>query len=224
MAARRVRWDRVERPAIVTALVAVNLVVYVLVSGGRVVGGGSGRDLLGTLGLFGPAVAAGDWYRLVTSGFIHFGLIHLGFNMLALYRFGGAFEADYGPMAFVGLFSASLLAGSAGALLASPSALSGGASGAVFGIIGASALMLRRRGLGVWQSEVGGLLLINLLFTFVIPGISVGGHIGGLVGGLVVAAATPEAPLSKVAVSRVIAVAAAVSVVSIAVALLVAGQ
>lgn len=209
---------------VTTVLVGVNIVAFLLMSGQGLGGDGARWNLEAVLALFGPAVAAGEWYRLVTSGFVHFGLIHLAFNMLALYRFGGLFESTYGRLPFAGLFVASLLAGSFGALLASPQALSGGASGAVFGIVGAAAVALRRRGLNVWQSDVGGLLIINLVLTFVIPGISVGGHLGGLLGGMAVAAATADAPLSRAQRSRSLVVAVAVAALAVAGAILRAGM
>ena len=150
-----------------------------------------GRSAVSTnLALFGPAVASGEWYRLVTSGFVHYGIFHLGFNMLLLYRFGVMLESVLGPIAFLALYLASALGGSFGAVLLSPTALTAGASGAVFGLVGATAVGLRRRGVDVWRTDVGGLLALNLVITFVIPGISIGGHLGGLLGGVAVGLTT----------------------------------
>jgi membrane associated rhomboid family serine protease len=158
-------------------LIAINVVVFVLTS--------AEGKLQSQLSLFGPAVANGDWYRLVSSGFVHYGLLHIGFNMLLLYQVGLLLEPALGRLRFVALYFAALLAGSFGALLLSPTVLSAGASGAVFGLFGAAAVGLRQRGVKVMQTGIGTLLVINLILTFAIPGISVGAHVGGLVGGAV---------------------------------------
>jgi membrane associated rhomboid family serine protease len=139
------------------------------------------------LGLFGPAVADGEWWRIVTSGFLHFGILHLAFNMLLLWWLGQMLEPSLGRVRYVLAYAVSLLAGSLGALLLDPDALTGGASGAVFGLMAAAVLLLRRRGVDPMQSGLGGLLVINLLLTFLRPGISIGGHLGGLVGGALAA-------------------------------------
>ncbi|MGH3850594.1 MAG: rhomboid family intramembrane serine protease, partial [Pseudonocardiaceae bacterium] len=113
------RLNATSGPVVTKALVGLNLAVFLATSLSTMVPG-SALDVPAVLGLFGPAVAAGDWYRLVTSGFVHFGLFHLGFNMLALYRFGGSLEPALGRTRFLALYLASLLAGSFGALLADP--------------------------------------------------------------------------------------------------------
>lgn len=176
-------------PVVTKAVIVINVVVFVLTvmsSGGSLTGDG-GR-LQGELALFGPAIQYGQWwelYRLATAGFVHFGLIHLAFNMVILYRFGEMLEPALGPVRFTGLYLASLLTGSFGALLLSPHAFTGGASGAVFGLVAAAAIGLHQRGINVWQSGVGGLIVVNLVITFLIPGISIGGHLGGLLGGII---------------------------------------
>ena len=137
--------------------------------------------------LAGPAVADGDWWRIVTSGFLHFDLIHIGFNMALLYWLGQTLEPALGRIRFALLYAVSLLAGSLGVLVLDPGALTGGASGAVFGLMGATMLVLNRRGISPMQSGLGGLLVINLLLSFR-PGVSIGGHLGGLAGGLVAGA------------------------------------
>ena len=168
------------------AILGLNLVVFLLTSGQSLAGSGQRGDLAQRLALFGPAIARGEWYRLVTSGFVHYGIIHIAFNMLLLHRFGSMLEERLGRTRFAALFLASLLAGSFGALATSPYALTAGASGAVFGLVGATAVGMRRHGIDLWHSDVGGLLAVNLVLTFVIPGISVGGHLGGLAGGALV--------------------------------------
>jgi membrane associated rhomboid family serine protease len=103
--------------------------------------------------------------------------------MLLLYQLGSMLEPALGRIRFLALYFAALLAGSFGALLLTPTALTGGASGAVFGLFGAAAIGLYHRGVNVWQTGIGGLLVINLILTFAIPGLSIGGHLGGLAGG-----------------------------------------
>ncbi|MBI4884691.1 MAG: rhomboid family intramembrane serine protease [Actinobacteria bacterium] len=128
-----------------------------------------------------------EWYRLITSGFVHFGFIHLAFNMFALYQLGQLVERAVPHIQFALLYFASLLGGSLGVLLVegtgrSPTA---GASGAVFGLLGAAAVGLHRRGINVFSTGIGTALLLNLFITFSIPGISIGGHLGGLVAGAI---------------------------------------
>ncbi|MEZ5257454.1 MAG: rhomboid family intramembrane serine protease [Ilumatobacteraceae bacterium] len=129
---------------------------------------------------------AREWYwRLVTSGFIHFGLIHLGFNMFALWSLGQLLEPITGRLEFALLYLASLLAGSAGVMLLDKNGITGGASGAVFGLFAAAAVALRQRGINPFRTSIGTVLLLNLLLTFTVPGISIGGHLGGLIGGAI---------------------------------------
>jgi membrane associated rhomboid family serine protease len=138
-------------------------------------------------GLFGPFVAEGEWYRLVTGGFLHDGLIHIGFNMFALYFLGRLLEPAVGTVRFVGIYVASLLGGAFGALLLSPDALTIGASGAVFGIFGAAFVIARRRGVDDVARSIGIILLLNLAISASDPRISLGGHLGGLVTGVLCA-------------------------------------
>jgi membrane associated rhomboid family serine protease len=176
------RWNATAGALATKTIVGLNVAVFLVTAAqGGVLG--RGGDLQSRLALYGPAVAGGEWYRLVTAGFVHYGLIHLAFNMVLLYRFGEMIERAVGRVRFVALYTGALLAGSFGALLLTPNAVTAGASGAVFGLVGAAALGMRQRGISVWQSGVGGLLLINLVLTVMIPGISVGGHLGGLAGG-----------------------------------------
>ncbi len=128
-------------------------------------------------------VAHGDWWRLLTAAFLHYGPIHLGMNMLALWWFGRPLEAALGRGRFIGLFVASGLAGSAGALLFKPLAPTVGASGAIFGILGA-AIVLERQRTYVFGGSAMTMLVLNLAFTFAVPNISIGGHLGGLAGGM----------------------------------------
>ena len=168
-------------PYLTWALVAVNVVAF-LPSFGTT---GRGADL--GVRAFEVAVL-GEWWRIVSAGFLHFNLLHLGFNMLLLWWLGGMLEPALGRLRYGLLYLVSLLAGSLGALALSPDAYTGGASGAVFGLMAAAFLFQRRRNVDPMQGGLGGLLLVNLLLTFARPGISIGGHLGGLVGGAAVAA------------------------------------
>lgn len=207
-------------PVITKAIIILNVAVFVLTvmdNGGSL--SGDGGRLQGDLALFGPAIQYGEWwelYRLVTAGFIHFGLIHIAFNMVILYRFGEMLEPALGPVRFAGLYLASLLSGSFGAMALSPHAFTGGASGAVFGLVAASAIGLHQRGVNVWQSGVGGLIVVNLAITFIVPGISIGGHLGGLVGGFLVGAFMLRVPTTRRSVIDGVLVAAIVSALAVA--------
>lgn len=129
------------------------------------------------------------WYRLVTSGFVHFGIIHLAFNMFLLYQLGNMLEPALGRVRFTLVYFAGLFGGSLGILLLQPGGLHGGASGAVFGLLGAAAAGLMRRGINPLSTSIGTLLVMNLFLTFTIPGISIGGHLGGVIGGGIAGAA-----------------------------------
>jgi len=135
-------------------------------------------------------VADGDLWRPVTGGFLHaqgsFGFIHIAFNMYLLFILGQLLEPSLGKWRFGGIYFASLLSGAFGAILmASPNTYTVGASGAVFGLMGAGVVFLRARGVDPMQSGLGPTILINLAFPFLFPGlnISIGGHLGGLLGG-----------------------------------------
>jgi membrane associated rhomboid family serine protease len=154
-------------------------------SGGLTTAGGS---VVIDFGLQGFGVADGEWYRIVTGAFLHAGLLHIGFNMFLLFILGRMLEPALGTPRFVFLYFASLLAGSFGALaLTDPLQITVGASGAVFGILGATVLIARDRGFNEIAGQLGFLLIINLAFTFGASNISVGGHLGGLVGGVICA-------------------------------------
>jgi membrane associated rhomboid family serine protease len=169
-------------------LIGLCVVAFVaeLFSGGSI-GGLGGASLTSDGGLFGPAVATGEPYRVVTYSFLHAGLLHLGFNMFALYILGTLLEPAIGSRRFVGIYVVSVLGGALGALLVDPNELTVGASGGVFGLMAAAFLIARNRGLDHLASQIGFFVIINLFITFAIPGISIGGHIGGLIGGGLVA-------------------------------------
>jgi membrane associated rhomboid family serine protease len=178
------RTSRGATDALVTkTLIAINIGIYLLTA---VQGSGlnsPGGTLFLKMALFGPAVAAGDWWRLITAAFLHANIIHIAFNMLALWWFGAPVENYLGRLRFVGLYLVSGLAGSAGALVANPTAVTVGASGAIFGILGAMAI-LEWQATGRLAGNAMTLIVINLALSFAIAGISIGGHIGGLIGGV----------------------------------------
>ncbi|AWW38606.1 rhomboid family intramembrane serine protease [Streptomyces cadmiisoli] len=179
-------------------LIVINLAVFVLV---RV-----RPSLLGSLVLIGewpPApwgstegVAEGEWYRLITSMFTHEAVWHIAFNMLSLWWLGGPLEAALGRARFLTLYLVSGLAGGALTyLLEGPSTASLGASGAIFGLFGATAVLMRR--LNYDMRPVLVLLAINLIFTFGWSNIAWQAHIGGLVAGLVMGYAMVHAPRER---------------------------
>ncbi len=179
--------SRADAPA-TYALIALNALAYLA----EVAAGGGGLTPTGSsaifdFGLFGPSVANGEWYRLLTSGFLHASIVHIGFNMFALFWLGRLLEPAIGTPRFVALYFASLFAGSFGAILLSPDTLTIGASGAVFGIFGATFVIARSRGVDALASSIGIILLLNLAITFGRPEISIGGHLGGLVAGVLCA-------------------------------------
>lgn len=189
-------WD--GKPLVTLTLIAVNVAVFLVdvASAGR-----SGGNLLnfagGPLADKGALVAAasengfridagvglGEWWRIFTSGFLHAGLLHLGMNMLALWVFGSQLEPALGRLRFLALYVTSLLAGAFAVLLFTPYAVTVGASGAIFGLLGVAFIYQRAQGINPWRSGIGALIVINVLISFTIPGISIAGHIGGLIGG-----------------------------------------
>ncbi len=126
-----------------------------------------------------------EYWRLVTSGFLHYSVLHIAFNMFFLYIMGTMLEPAIGHLNFAVLYLTSLLAGSFGALLFTPDALTVGASGACFGVLGGLFVVARARRISIWSSGLGPTLLINIVFSLSVRGISIGGHLGGFVGGAI---------------------------------------
>ena len=152
------------------------------------------------------ARAIGEPWLLFTSGFLHANLMHVGFNGLLLWQLGHLLEPLLGRGRYVALYTAGLFGGSLGVVLVSwvsvmagisgidlvgrilggnPFQLTIGASGAVFGLMGAAMVVLRSRGVNPWRTSIGTLVALNLVLTFIVPAISVGGHLGGLLAGVV---------------------------------------
>ena len=169
-------------PRATIALIVICVLAY-LAEGNFGMSGGGGA-LFRDGALFGPLVADGEWWRLITYGFLHAGLLHIGFNMLLLWLLGREMEPQLGTPKFLGVYFASLLAGAFGALLFSPDAATVGASGAIFGLMGAAAAILYSRGINPLHTDIGMLILFNLGLGFFVSNVSIGGHIGGLVGGV----------------------------------------
>ena len=181
-------------------LIGINVAVFVL----QLLGGGpSGTDggIFTQGALCGNAIGDGgicggggqliesggsEWWRIVTSGFLHGGFIHLGLNMFVLYILGQVLEPAIGTARFVALYLVSLIAGAVGALLLSePFTFTVGASGAIYGLFIATILIARQRGMSDVVQQLAFWLVINLVFTFAASNISVGGHLGGIVGGAI---------------------------------------
>ena len=186
------------RPVVTQALIAINVIVFLAeTAAGAPLGSGGGGTIWNHGVLYGPALTAHNlaapfpysgthqYWRLVTGGFLHDGFFHILINMASLYFVGMVLEPAIGRLNFAAVYVASLLAGSAGALLFQPGVPTVGASGAIFGIFGALIIVAYHRGIPIWQSGLGFVLVINLIFSLTFSGISIGGHLGGLVAGLI---------------------------------------
>jgi membrane associated rhomboid family serine protease len=225
---RTIRSVRVQ-PYATYALIAICTVMWI---GGMAAGGDSSRAYQDLELIGGAPTSAGDWigvsqgeyWRLITNGFLHApNPLHLLFNMYILYWLGQMLEPELGHVRFLALYFASLLAGSFGALLVLPAdGASYGASGAVFGLMGAAFVMQHARGIDPWRSGLGPVIILNLLLSFLIPGISIGGHIGGLVGGTLVALAFERVPAVRRSQGLMIASCVLIAAVSIVGAIAVA--
>ena len=185
----RIRFWNASQPLLVTrGIIAVNVFLFLWVTMGSTVrtnaGAINGRELDMALSLY--FIDNGEWYRLISSGFLHYGLFHVGMNMFLLWQLGQLLEPALGRGRFTLLYFVAMFGGSAGALALSPNALTGGASGAVFGLMAAAAVGLQQRGVNPMKTGIGGTLILNLLITFTIPGISIGGHVGGALMGAAV--------------------------------------
>ena len=172
-----------DEPSLTYALIGVCVAIQI----GSMLSGGGGQGVINLGAVSRPEVADGQVWRLVTAGFLHAGFTHLLFNMFSLYILGGMLEPAIGRLRFALIYFVSLLAGSFGALLLTPYGQTVGASGAIFGLMGAAVIIMRSRGISPMENGLGIWIALNLAITFLVPGISVGGHIGGLVGGAMAA-------------------------------------
>jgi membrane associated rhomboid family serine protease len=201
------------------------LVFIAETASGAQLGGGLGTGWIMSHGvLFGPAIQLShEYWRLVTSGFLHDGIFHIFVNMLSLYILGSMLEPAIGRANFLAVYAASLLGGSFGALLFQPLAPTVGASGAIFGVFGALIVVARARGISIWQSGLGVWLLINLVLSVTYAGISLGGHLGGLVTGSVCGLLIVELGERRSRQSIALACCAIILVAAVAGAIAVAG-
>ncbi len=195
------RWQATKGALITETFIGLNLLIFIIGTAinGRMLAGET-TQLQVDLGLNGILLSQGpgQWYRIFTSGFIHFGLIHLGFNMYLLFQLGGMLESAIGRLRFALVYVACIAGGSAGAMLLQPLGLHGGASGAVFGLMGLAAVAYQQRGINPMRTQIGSLLLMNLAITFIVPGISIGGHLGGAItGGLCALVVLPRRPAAQ---------------------------
>jgi membrane associated rhomboid family serine protease len=216
---------RPQTPLVTQALIGINVIVFIAeVASGTPLGGGQGGTVLLKGGLFGPAIThQHEYWRILTSGFMHYSLLHIAFNMFFLYIMGGMLEPAIGRLNFAAVYLASLVAGSFGALLFEPGAYTVGASGACFGVLGALIAVARDRRISIWQSGLGITLVINIVFSVSVAGISIGGHLGGLIGGMIAGAAVVQLGQRRGLESAALASCAAVALVSVVGAIAVAG-
>ena len=182
----------VDAPVLTYILIGICVVAFIGGTAGGASATGSGirgSELLTQGALSRATIADGEYWRLITAGFLHAGFFHLLFNMFSLYILGTMLEPAIGRVRFALIYFVSLLSGSFGALLveSNPHALTVGASGAIFGLMGAAVIVMRNRGISPMESGLGLWIGLNLLLTFTIPNISIGGHIGGLIGGALAA-------------------------------------
>lgn len=187
--------DMTSTPQVTVALIAINVIVFLAEGGsaggstvaekGELLGSGIQRAANGG-GIEYLGVAYGQWWRIVTGGFLHANFLHIAFNMYLLYLLGQMLEPVLGHFKFALVYFVSLLTGSLLVLILVPHSPTLGASGAVFGLMGAAAVEMRARQIPIMQSGIGVLILINLALSFTISGISWEGHVGGLLGGALV--------------------------------------
>lgn len=195
-----------DRSVVVPALIAINVVIFaVTVAQSGSLANNAYAPLFQQWGLWPTAVADGSWWRLFTSGFLHFGPIHLAFNMIALWVIGRDLEQVLGRARFMVVYLVSLLGGSLAVFLfAAERSMTAGASGAVFGLMGGLAVVLLR--LRRSPRPALTIILLNVVISFVVPGISILGHLGGLVFGAAVTAGLVYAPRDRRAAVQAVTV------------------
>jgi membrane associated rhomboid family serine protease len=191
--------ERLSRRLRGVDLIATKTIIGINVAAFVLIGLRDGRwDGLGptsrTLALYGPDVHNGEWYRMFTHSLVHFGFLHILFNMFLIWIVGQILEPGAGSIRFATIYVVSVLAGAAAALVMQPNVLSGGASGGCFGLAAAATLVMQRRGIRFWDTGLGPLILINLFLDyFVVTNVSIAAHIGGIIGGVLVTEAMLQA-------------------------------
>ena len=209
-------------PRVTVGIIIVCAVAF-LASGSIGFASSSNTRLIQEFAVWGPGIdVLHQYYRLVTGAFLHVNLLHVGFNMYLLWILGQMLEPRLGSGRFAALYFTALLWGSFGALAVTPDAHTVGASGAVFGLMGAAAVEQRAQGINPFKTDIGLLIIFNLGLSFLLAGISIGGHIGGLIGGGLVGMAFSYADSRR---SRGLgyAACAVLSVLAIAAAIVVSG-
>ncbi|WP_454194396.1 rhomboid family intramembrane serine protease [Nocardia sp. Marseille-Q1738] len=176
---------RSSTPAVTYALIAINVVIFAITAAQAksLMDNQRGSALFLDWVLFAPAVADGQWWRVLGSGFLHYGPIHLLLNMFALYVVGRDSELVLGRLRYLAVYLVSLLGGSAGVMLFAQNSLTAGASGAVYGLFGAITVILIRLRQNPNQMLI--IIGINVFISLSLPGISLWGHLGGLAAGTV---------------------------------------
>jgi membrane associated rhomboid family serine protease len=169
-------------PYVTYTLFALNVLVFIIgsISDRSLNVGGQGLPFEVRWGQFNLAIAHGEWYRLITAGFIHFGPIHIAFNMYALWILGRALEGSLGRGRYLLIYMVALVGGSLGAVIVDGNGLSAGASGAIFGLFGVLAVLEMLRGQNPLKSQIGSVIIMNLILTVFLH-FSLGAHVGGLV-------------------------------------------
>jgi membrane associated rhomboid family serine protease len=218
--------SRPSTPTVTEILIAINVLVFLAETAtGAPLGGGGGGTIFNKGFLYGPYIAQNhEYWRLVTSGFLHDGLLHILFNMVFLYFMGQMLEPAIGRLNFAVVYAVSLLSGSFGALLFQPGIPTVGASTACFGVLGALMVVARYRGISIWQSGLGLTLLINIVFSLSVANISIGGHIGGFIGGLITGWLIVELDERRRMRAAALAGCALVAILSVVAAIAVAGS
>jgi membrane associated rhomboid family serine protease len=212
-------------PVVTYALIAICVLVYLVEgsSGASITGTGPSGTLLFKGELYGSAISVHhQYYRLLTSGFLHLDFEHILFNMIFLFFVGRMLEPAIGRLNFAAVYFASLFAGSLGVLVFQPLVPTVGASGAEFGLLGALMVVAHDRRIPIWSSGLGITLVINIVFTLTVPNISLGGHFGGFIGGLICGWAVVHLGERKGMRTAALAVCALVAIVSVAGAIVVA--
>jgi len=181
--------------AVSIGLIGLTVAVYLLAAASNpaALTSAASTTLHDRFALVGVFVAQGEYYRLLTSAFLHYGPLHIAFNMYALWLFGPELERMYGRARFLALYLISAFGGGALAyLIANPGVQLAGASGAVFGLFGAFFVTARKSGLPT--GGIVALVGINLALGFVIANIGWQAHVGGLLTGAALAAVMVYAP------------------------------
>lgn len=179
--------DLRSKPQLTYVLMALSGLVFVAQAATNGISGNIFESRVVAEGiLWGPGVDAGEYWRIVTSGFLHSSLMHIGFNLYALYIFGPTLEREVGMLRTGLIYAGGLFGGAAAVLFFNWDQPTLGASGAVLGLAGGLAAVLWARGIAITQTSLGGIFLLNLALPLLIGRISFWGHLGGIIGGFLI--------------------------------------